>query len=315
MPMAWSSRNFGRSAKMAPIPAAQYLRRSTEHQQYSLQNQEAKIREYAEQNGYTIIRTYSDGKSGVVLKHRSGLRALLQEVMSGLAPYKAILVYDVSRWGRFQDTDEPAHYEFLCRSTGTPVHYCAEQFANDGSMPSLIMKALKRSMAGEYSRDLSVRVSQGLRRLALLGFKQGSQPGLGYRRMLLSSDGNPKRILKFGEHKSITTERVVLVPGPKKEVALVREIFQMFVEQKLTVPDIVRQLNARGLKEANGSHWKHGAVKSLLTNLKYTGCQVFGRTTQKLATPTVHLPKEQWTITPGAFRGIIDQDTFDKAQA
>ena len=300
---------------MELILAAQYLRRSTEHQQYSLQNQEAKIREYAEQNGYKIIRTYSDGKSGLALKRRSGLQALLQEVISGIAPYRAILVYDVSRWGRFQDTDESAHYEFLCRSTGIPVHYCAEEFTNDGSMPSGVMKALKRSMAGAYSRDLSIRVSQGLRRLALLGFKQGSQPGLGYRRMLLSSDGKPKRILKFGEHKSITTERVVLVPGPKKEVELVQEIFRMFLVRKLAIPDIVRELNARGSKEANGAPWKYGAVRNLLTNPKYTGCQVFGRTTQKLSTPIVHLPREQWTIKPGAFQGIIDQETFDKAQA
>ena len=73
--------------------------------------------------------------------------------MAGAAPYKAILVYDVSRWGRFQDTDESAHYEFLCKSAGVPVHYCAETFANDGSLPSLIMKALKRTMAGEYGRS------------------------------------------------------------------------------------------------------------------------------------------------------------------
>jgi len=46
--------------------------------------------------------------------------------VSGHAAYKAILVYDVSRWGPFQDNDEAAHYEFLCKSTGVPVHYCAE---------------------------------------------------------------------------------------------------------------------------------------------------------------------------------------------
>src|SRR5262245_7273171 len=135
---------------MELIPAAQYLRRSTEHQQYSLQNQEAKIKEYAERYGFEIVRTYSDGKSGLVLKRRSGLRALLQEVVSGIVPYRAILVDDVSRWGRFQDNDESAHYEFLCRSTGTPIHYCAEEFSNDGSVSSHILKALKRSMAGEY---------------------------------------------------------------------------------------------------------------------------------------------------------------------
>src|SRR6202040_3820844 len=105
-------------------------------------------------------------KSGLVLRHRLRLRPLLQDVVSGAAGYRGVLVFDVSRWGRFQDTDESAHYEFLCKSAGVPVHYCAETFANDGTLPSLIMKALKRTMAGEYSRELGGKVLAGLKRLA-----------------------------------------------------------------------------------------------------------------------------------------------------
>jgi DNA invertase Pin-like site-specific DNA recombinase len=156
------------------VPAAQYLRMSTEHQQYSLENQSTAIQKYADSHCFEVVRTYSDAaKSGLVLRRRTGLQQLLQDVVSGAAFYRAILVYDVSRWGRFQDTDESAHYEFLCKSAGVPVHYCAETFANDGSLPSLIMKALKRTMAGEYSRELGIKVLAGQKRLAFLGFKQG----------------------------------------------------------------------------------------------------------------------------------------------
>ncbi len=161
------------------------------------------------------METYADGaKSGVVLKRRDGLRQLLQDVMSGTPEYKTILVYDVSRWGRFQDTDESAHYEFLCKSAGVPVHYCAETFENDGSLPSSIMKALKRTMAGEYSRELGVKVIAGQKRLAGLGFKQGGTPGYGLRRLLVSENGTPKQRLANGELKSIATDRVILVAGP-----------------------------------------------------------------------------------------------------
>jgi len=98
------------------VPAAQYLRMSTEHQQYSLENQSVAIQRYAETQGFEVVLTYRDtAKSGLVLRHRVGLRQLLQDVVSGTATYRAILVYDVSRWGRFQDTDESAHYEFLCK--------------------------------------------------------------------------------------------------------------------------------------------------------------------------------------------------------
>src|SRR5258708_33014900 len=172
------------------VPAAQYLRMSTEQQQYSLQNQMVAIGHYAVNTGFDVVQTYSDAaRSGVVLRKRSGLRQLLQDVVSGKAEYRAVLVYDVSRWGRFQDSDEAAHYEFLCKSAGVPVHYCAETFANDGTLPSLIMKALKRTMAGEFSRGFGVKVVAGHKRPARLGFTQGAIPGYGLRRMLAFASG------------------------------------------------------------------------------------------------------------------------------
>src|SRR6202047_750262 len=170
---------------------------STEHQQYSIDNQKAAIQEYAKQHGFAIVQTYSDaGKSGGVIRHRAGLTKLIQDVVSGKADYKAVLVYDVSRWGRFQDVDEAAHYEFLCKSAGIPVLYCGEQFDNDGSLASSMMKALKRTMAAEYSRELGTKVSAGQRRVAALGFRVVGAAGYGLRRMIVSSDGRRRLLLR-----------------------------------------------------------------------------------------------------------------------
>jgi len=297
------------------VPAAQYLRMSTEQQQYSLANQSIAIQKYAESHGFEVVHSYSDAsKSGLVLSRRAGLRQLLQDVVAGTAPYRAILVYDVSRWGRFQDTDEPAHYEFLCRSAGIPVHYCAETFANDGTLPSMIMKALKRAMAGEYSRELGVKVLAGQKRLAELGFKQGGVPGYGLRRMLISASGNLKQELARGERKSIATDRVVLVPGPACEVQVVKDIYRMLVSEKRSVYAIARELNRRSVGYIGDSEWDYQAVYAVLTGPKYTGCHVFGRTSSKLSTPTVRLPRSEWVLTPGAFEPIVDTATFSEAQ-
>jgi hypothetical protein len=48
-------------------------------------------------------------------------------------------------------------------SAGAPafVEYCAEQFDNDGSPISTIVKGVKSAMAGEYSRELSTKVFAG----------------------------------------------------------------------------------------------------------------------------------------------------------
>ncbi len=301
------------SAKI-PVPSAQYLRRSTEHQQYSLDNQQAVIARYANRHGLSVVQSYTDARTGVVLGRRSGLRQLLQDVMSGHAAYKAILVYDVSRWGRFQDNDEGAHYEFVCRSLGIPVHYCAESFTNDGSTPSSLMKALKRSMAGEYSRELGVKVLAGQRRLAELGFKQGGMPGYGLRRLLVSANGEPKHGLSFGERKSIATDRVMLVPGPENEVRQVRDIYRMLIVEKRNVHRIARELNRRGVPCVNGSEWDSLAVYTVLTHPKYMGCQVYGRTSSRLSTPTVKKPTSEWVVTPGSHEAIVDTGTFMAAQ-
>ena len=91
----------------APIPAAEYLRMSSDTQEVSLVYQSRAIADFAKKHGFTIVQSYQDpGRSGLTLNHRPGLARLLQDVVSPPQPFKAILVYDVSRWGRFQDTDK-----------------------------------------------------------------------------------------------------------------------------------------------------------------------------------------------------------------
>ena len=86
--------------------AAEYVRMSTEHQQYSTENQGDAIRGYAERHHMEIVRTYSDaGKSGLKIEGRDALRQLIDDVEGGQADFDVILVYDISRWGRFQDAD------------------------------------------------------------------------------------------------------------------------------------------------------------------------------------------------------------------
>src|ERR1035438_6573749 len=149
--------------------AAAYVRMSTEHQQYSTSNQMDVIREYAKRRGLEIGKIYSDeGKSGLNIQGRDSLAQMIQDVADGKASYSCILVYDISRWGRFQDADESAYYEYICRKAGVTVHYCGEQFENDGSPASTIIKSVKRTMAGEYSRELSSKVFQGACRLIQL---------------------------------------------------------------------------------------------------------------------------------------------------
>jgi DNA invertase Pin-like site-specific DNA recombinase len=299
-----------------PIRAAAYVRMSTEHQQYSTSNQMDVIREYATRRNMEIVMVYSDeGKSGLSIQGRASLAGMIADVESKRTNFSCILVYDVSRWGRFQDADESAYYEYLCKRAGIAVHYCAEQFENDGSNISSIFKSVKRGMAGEYSRELSAKVFRGACRLIQLGFKQGGTAGFGLRRMLVDHTGQKKGLLKMGEHKSIQTDRVILVPGPEEEVEIVRWMYNAFVNEEKSEGEIMKLLNERGILTDFQRPWTRGTVHEVLTNEKYLGHNVYHRTSCKLKQRHVENPPEKWIRADNAFVGIIDSTLFLAAQS
>ena len=295
--------------------AAVYVRMSTEHQQYSTSNQMDTIREYAKKRGLQIVTEYSDeGKSGLNIKGRDSLSQMIRDVQEGKAQYANILVYDVSRWGRFQDADESAYYEYICKRAGVAVHYCAEQFENDGSAMSTVMKSMKRTMAGEYSRELSSKVFQGACRLIQLGYKQGGTAGFGLRRMLIDQSGERKTTLKMGEQKSLQTDRVVLVRGPEEEVKVVRWIFHAFIAEGKVESEIAAILNAQGLKTDFEREWNRATVHQILTNEKYIGNNVYHRTSCKLKKKHVVNPPDKWIRADGVFEGIVEPELFWRAR-
>jgi DNA invertase Pin-like site-specific DNA recombinase len=304
---------------VAPPPryrAAQYVRMSTEHQQYSTENQAAKVKEYAEQRGIEIIRTYADeDRSGLRINGRMALQQLIKDATSGTADFSIILVYDVSRWGRFQDADESAYYEYIVKRAGIRVAYCAEQFENDGSPVSTIVKGVKRAMAGEYSRELSAKVFIGQCRLIELGYRQGGPAGYGLRRVLIGQSGDIKATLARGEHKSLQTDRVVLVPGPPEEVRIVNLMYQWFIEEGLTLSDIAGRLNGMEVRTDIEHRWFRSTVRQVLTNEKYIGNNVFNRQSFKLKKLQVVNPPEMWIRKDGAFEAVVPPEVFYTAQA
>lgn len=296
--------------------AAMYVRMSTDHQKYSTENQEQAIRDYATRRNMEIITTYADeGKSGLSIGGREALQRLIADVESDQAEFSIILVLDVTRWGRFQDADESAYYEYICRRAGIDVQYVAEQFENDGSPVSTIVKGVKRAMAGEYSRELSAKVFAGQCRLIEKGFRQGGPAGYGLRRMLIDEQGEEKGTLKRGEHKSLQTDRVILVPGPEDETKTVRWIYRCFVDDRMSENEIAEELNRQGITTDLNRPWTRGTVHQILTNEKYIGNNVFNRTSFKLKKRRVINEPEMWVRADGAFEGIVEPRYFYTAQA
>ena len=301
---------------LTPIRAAQYVRMSTENQKYSIENQVVVIAEYASQRGFSVVQTYEDNaRSGLRFETRPALRQLIADVRNGQADYEAILVFDVSRWGRFQDVDESAYYEFICKEAGIKVHYCAEQFENDGSFASTMMKYMKRAMAGEYSRDLSFKVFVGQCGCARKGLWVGGKPPMGLRRQLIDENGVPKAVMEFNQRKNLRADRVLLRLGPDSEVDTVRRIFRSYVAERMTFTQIATALNGDHAFTQRGSAWTAATISQVLSNEVYCGNIVFNRRSYKLSQTRVSNPPEMWVRRDGAVDAIVSPDVFAKAQA
>lgn len=300
------------------VHVAEYLRMSKEHQRYSLENQSAAIRAYANERGMRVVRTYSDaGKSGRTFDGREALQQLITDVTAGESEleFSAVLVYDVSRWGRSQDADESAYYEFACRRAGIRVLYCAEPFEDDSSPMSALIKSIKRTMASEFGRELSVRVFTGQCRLVEKGYWQGAEAAYGLRRMLVNERGERKGVLHPGERKSLREDRTVLVPGPALEVAVVMRIFRRFALLKHSMRRIAAELNAEGIPGPGGRLWKPKRIRAILRNEAYIGNNVYNRRSRKLRSRIVINPETTWVRSKGAFAGIVDPEVFAEAQS
>ncbi|QTC92861.1 recombinase family protein [Brevundimonas goettingensis] len=285
---------------------------STDHQRFSLENQAASIASYAEAEGFEIVKSYVDaGRSGLSAAGRLGLAQLLADVIGGQADFQTILVLDVSRWGRYQDTDEAAHYEYLCRSRGVAVVYCAEAFG-DGFAGSIV-KHLKRVMAAEYSRELSAKVRAAKRLNAEMGHTSGGPAPYGFCRKTFNPDGTEDRLLRPGERKSRITQSVRYAPAGEAETAVIRTIFRLFVSKGKRQADIAQLLNRKGSFWTDGSPWTKERVGRVLRCELVTGTQAFGKSTHHLATPVQHHPRGAWATTQ-VMKPLLSQRLFSAAQ-
>lgn len=298
------------------VRVAQYLRMSTDHQQYSLHNQSEYIKDYAEKNNMEIAYTYDDaGKSGVSIVGRHSLQQLLSDVEQKKIDIQAVLFYDVSRFGRFQNSDEAAYYSFLFERNGVDLIYCSEPIpTKDFPLESSVILNIKRSSAAYHSRNLSEKVFIGQVNLIKLGYHQGGMAGYGLRRLLVDENGIAKEILNFRKRKSIQTDRVILIPGPKNEIKIVNRIYDLFIDSNVPEFIIAERLNEQSIPAENGTSWTRAKIHQILTNEKYIGNNIYNKTSSKLKSRLVKNPKHEWIRCDKAYKPIISKKKYNKAQ-
>ena len=168
------------------IPAALYARVSSDRQDVDLSvaAQLRALRDYAEKNGYLVVREYIDEAESGRIADRPKFRRMLDEATKNEAPFKEILVWKFSRFTRKRE--HAVAFKSMLRRRGVRVVSITEHA--DDSPTGKLMEAIIESVDEFYSENLAQEVIRGMREAASgflghhvrpLRLPEGLRPGRG----------------------------------------------------------------------------------------------------------------------------------------
>ena len=269
-----------------------YVRVSTGRQDEHELSPDSQIKlalDYAKKNNIIVPNEYIFHEKGGVSGKHADKRPYFQE-MIGLAkskehPIDVIIVWKFSRFARNQE-ESIVYKTMLRKNCDVDVVSISEPLV-DGPFGSLIERIIEW-MDEYYVIRLSGEVTRGMTENAKRGNYQ-ARPPLGYKI----------------EHKG---EVPVIVP---EEAEIVRMIFHKYVNERLSILEICRQLNALGLKTSRGKAFERRSLNYILQNIAYTGKTRWNRTENE--TNRIK-PENEWIIADGKHPPIISEELFAAAQ-
>jgi DNA invertase Pin-like site-specific DNA recombinase len=288
---------------------ALYLRRSTNEilQPESLLIQEERLRKYALLHGHEVVDVFADSASGLSVKGRKDFARLLKTVEAG-AFFEAVLVRDVSRWGRFQNIDEGAYWEVSLSLNNVRVIYAEESFEDAPKPYDGLLKAMRRICAAEFSREKSRLVQAAQASSVARGFRVNGEAPYGMRMIVVDRAGRTVRRLKPGERKDRIAGRLKMEPANNRGTRIVRQVFEWFVNEKLTYAQIVARMNNAGEPTPRKKRWALSTVFQILDNAAYGGiARASFKASSNFAEPETIEYRDAW-------KGIISGEMFAAAE-
>lgn len=298
--------------------AVGYLRASAENkQENSVEIQQDSVSEFCVANGLRLRGfEYDDGVSGLTAD-RPGFKRLFDNwIRNPTAPdFKYIVVLDVSRWGRFQNTEEGAALEYEAKRCGKEVIYIEEGDLSqvNHELNVALIRPIKRYLAADYSRQLSGKVFAGSVKVSEQGYSAGGMASYGLVRVLLDEARQPIGRLQSGQHKVIANQRVTFEPTGDEDTATVQHMFTMALQRR-SPKVIAEELNGKSIPAPAGGRWTQGKVIHVLSNGAYAGMRVYNKTWGRLKQPRHANPRGEWVVRAHAFDSVVDEATFAQVQ-
>ena len=207
---------------------------------------------------------------------------------------QAILVHKLDRFSR--NREESIIFKALLRKHGVQVKSISEPFDPD-TPQGMLYEGMIETINQFYSANLATETLKGMRENAERGWHNGGRTPFAYRLDPVTEDN--------GRAHSR------LVPGPEEEVELVRELFDMSVNQGMGLGKIVETLNSRGTPAPLSKHWNKSSLGVIMKNQVYVGDCVWNKKGKR---HTVNNSEEDWVVVKNAHEGIVDREIFKKRQ-
>ena len=335
-------------ARKQSVKAVGYARRSTDHQERSIPDQQAYVQRWADEHGYTLLRWYTDDAvSGTSVRGREAFERLVHDAENG-RDFEAVLVYDVSRFSR-GGTNETGYYVYRLQQAGVEVVFTAEGIpaGEEGEL----LQGVKSWQARQYSVKLSRDCIRGtVSSITVKRSAPGGRAPYGYDKQFLTAGGQVLRTLRYladgrkqefdaqGRHVryipgdegvgKVRSDVIRYVPGEDRQVATVQRIFEMCC-QGYGFRSTAIALNNDGVPSPTGGRWNHRQIKLMLTNPVYRGALCFNKTCQakfhridpdgrpraRRAKKPERNSRDQWIVVEDVHEPLVSRETFEKARS
>lgn len=271
---------------------------STAQVDTSIDAQNALVADFARRHGMIHIGTVElAGVTGSVPGIRTDIDQLIQRKKER-DDFDVVLLQDSTRFTR-AGTLHGQKLFYDLRAAGIQIVFVKDDLP-DGDLGD-VMRGLQFYSGKEQARSIAHAAARG----SSFSLKEGrcahcKAPPYGVDRLYTAEDGTPKHIIRnlpdgtqakldpqtdavierFGRnaksgipahyHKQ-KTERIVLVPGDRRHVQVVREIFQRHHRDGWGYPRIAQSLNDRSVPAPRGGLWYSVTIRGILLNPVYVG--------------------------------------------
>jgi DNA invertase Pin-like site-specific DNA recombinase len=292
--------------------AIAYLRKSTDLQETSLEQQRENILLFAKEHSIEVIEFFAEEACGENVEGRPQFRSMI-DCCKSQQGFQYVLVYDISRWGRFDNPKESVYWEVEVEKTGKRVVFISEGLKEE-SIGTSITNFVKSAEASEYLKNIRRQTVRGMIYNAKQGFWMGGRPPYEYDRAIVEN-GKITEVLPEGRQKSIKSQKIKLVIN-KKQAKVIKTIFVMFAKQGLTVHSIATFLNQSQYIPPRGLMWTKSSLWRILHNDAYIGTLVYNRENRhKRCGKHKYNSKDKWVIVESAHEPIVSIKLWEGVQA